>query len=60
MGPVILIDNVTADDAGDYTCEVMSEAGTTNSSIAIRGECVEPLGVGSGRCLGPVLDSRIW
>ena len=38
VGPVIIIDNVMADDAGDYTCEVTSEAGETNSSIAISGE----------------------
>ena len=38
VGRVISIDNVTADDAGEYTCEVMSEAGTTNESITIRGE----------------------
>ena len=38
VGPVILIDNVTAEDAGDYICEVMSEAGTTNRSITINGK----------------------
>ena len=41
VGRVIFVDNVTADDAGEYTCEVMSEAGTTNESITVRGEsCV--------------------
>ena len=38
MGSVITVDNVTADDAGEYRCEVTSEAGTTNDSITIRGE----------------------
>ena len=38
MGRVISIDSVTADDAGEYTCEVTSEAGTINDSITIRGE----------------------
>ncbi len=38
VGSVISIDNVTAGDAGEYRCEVMSEAGTTNDSITIRGE----------------------
>ena len=38
MGPVITVDNVTANDAGEYRCEVTSEAGTTNDSIPIRGE----------------------
>ena len=40
VGRVISIDSVTADDAGEYRCEVMSEAGTTNDSITIRGESV--------------------
>ena len=40
VGSVISVDNVTADDAGEYICEVMSEAGTTNDSITIRGESV--------------------
>ena len=40
VGCVISIDSVTADDAGEYRCEVMSEAGTTNDSITIRGESV--------------------
>ena len=41
VGSVISVDNVTADDAGEYGCEVTSEAGTTNDSITIRGEsCV--------------------
>ena len=38
MGSVISVDNVTANDAGEYRCEVMSEAGTINDSITIRGE----------------------
>ena len=38
VGPVISVDNVTANDAGEYRCEVTSEAGTTNDSITIRGE----------------------
>ena len=38
MGRVISIDSVTADDVGEYRCEVTSEAGTTNDSITIRGE----------------------
>ena len=38
VGSVISVDNVTADDAGDYRCEVTSEAGTANDSTAIRGE----------------------
>ena len=38
VGPVITVDNVTANDAGEYRCEVTSEAGTTNDSITIRGE----------------------
>ena len=38
VGSVISVDNVTADNAGEYTCEVTSEAGTTNDSITIRGE----------------------
>ena len=37
MGPVIRFDNVADDDAGDYICEVTSEAGTTNRSITING-----------------------
>ena len=46
VGPVILIDNVTAEDTGDYVCEVTSEAGTTNRSITINGEGrVEVFGV---------------
>ena len=40
VGRVISIDSVTADDAGEYRCEVMSEAGTTNDSNTIRGESV--------------------
>ena len=40
VGSVISIDNVTADVAGEYRCEVMSEAGTTNDSISIRGKSV--------------------
>ena len=38
VGRVISIDSVTADEAGEYTCEVTTEAGTTNDSITIRGE----------------------
>ena len=38
VGSVISVDNVTADDAGEYTCKVTTEAGTTNDSITIRGE----------------------
>ena len=38
VGSVIFVDIVTADDAGDYRCEVMSEAGTANDSITVRGE----------------------
>ena len=39
MGSVIYVDSVTADDAGEYRCEVtQTEAGTTNESITIRGE----------------------
>ena len=37
VGSVISVDSVTADDAGDYRCEVTSEAGTANDSITIRG-----------------------
>ena len=40
VGSVVSVNNVTADDAGNYGCEVMSEAGTTNHSIPIRGESV--------------------
>ena len=40
VGSVISVDNVTADDAGEYRCEVTTEAGTTNDSITIRGESV--------------------
>ena len=38
VGSVISVDNATADDAGDYRCEVTSEAGTANDSITIKGE----------------------
>ena len=38
VGSVISVDNVTADDAGEYTCEVTTEAGTTNDFVSIRGE----------------------
>ena len=38
VGSVISVDNVTANDAGEYRCEVMSVAGATNDSITIRGE----------------------
>ena len=37
VGSVMSVDSVTADDAGDYRCEVTSEAGTANNSISIRG-----------------------
>ena len=40
VGSVISVDDVTANDAGEYGCEVTSEAGTTNDSITIRGENV--------------------
>ena len=40
VGRVISIDSVTANDAGEYRCEVTSEAGATNDSITIRGESV--------------------
>ena len=49
VGCVISIDSVTADDAGEYRCEVTSEAGTTNDSITIRGEEVL---MGKGRVFG--------
>ncbi len=38
VGSVISVDSVTTDDAGEYTCEVTSEAGTINDSITITGE----------------------
>ena len=38
VGSVISVDSVTADDAGDYRCEVKSAGGTANDSIAIRGK----------------------
>ena len=38
VGSVISVDNVTAVDAGDYRCEVTSEAGTAKDSITITGE----------------------
>ena len=37
VGSVISVDSVTADDAGDYRCEVKSEAEAANDSITIRG-----------------------
>ena len=40
VGSVISVDNVTADDAGEYRCEVTTEAGTTNHSITVRGKSV--------------------
>ena len=49
VGSVISVDNVTADDAGDYRCEVTSEAGTANDSITIRGEGVQ---IGRGKAIG--------
>ena len=40
-GSVISVDNVTADNAGEYRCEVtQAEAGTTSDSITIRGESI--------------------
>ena len=45
-GPVISVDSVTADDAGDYRCEVTSEAGTATDSIPIRGEGMQ---IGRGK-----------
>ena len=38
VGSVISVDSVTVGDAGDYTCEVTSEAGTDSDVITIRGE----------------------
>ena len=38
VGSVISIDSVTADDAGEYRCEVTTETETTNESITIRGK----------------------
>ena len=49
VGSVISVDSVTADDVGEYRCEVTSEAGTTNVSITIRGEEVL---MGKGRVFG--------
>ena len=40
VGSVISVDNVTADDAGEYTCEVATDAGTINDSITVRGKSV--------------------
>ena len=40
MGPVISVDSVTADDAGEYRCEVIPESSAANSSITISGERV--------------------
>ena len=37
-GPVISVPKVTTVDAGDYRCEVLSEAGTANDIITIGGE----------------------
>ena len=38
LGSVISVDSVTADDAGEYRCDVTSEAGTATDSITTRGE----------------------
>ena len=38
VGSVISVDSVTVDDAGEYRCDVTSEAGTANDSITTRGE----------------------
>ncbi len=38
VGSVISVDSVITDYAGEYRCEVTSEAGTTNDSITITGE----------------------
>lgn len=40
-GSVISVNSVTADDAGIYRCEVVSEAGTTSGSIFIIGEGIK-------------------
>ena len=40
VGSVISVNNVTADDEGEYRCEVTTEAGTTNDSITVRGKSV--------------------
>ena len=40
-GSVISVNSVTADDAGIYRCEVVSEAGTTSGFISIIGEGIE-------------------
>ena len=49
VGSFISVNNVTADNAGEYRCEVTSEAGTTNDSITIIGEEVL---MGKGRVFG--------
>ena len=46
VGSAISVDSVTANDAGDYRCEVTSEAGTANDSIPIRGEGMQ---IGRGK-----------
>ena len=38
VGSAVSVDSVTGDDAGDYRCEVMSEAGTATDSITVGGE----------------------
>ena len=38
VGSAVSVDSVTADDAGDYRCEVTTEAGTTSDFITVRGE----------------------
>ena len=41
VGSTISVDSVTAVTAGDYTCEVTTEAGTTSDSITISGKATE-------------------
>ena len=38
VGSVIIVNSVTANNAGDYTCEVTSDGRTVNISITITGE----------------------
>ena len=38
VGSVIFVDSVTANNAGDYTCEVTSDGRTANISVTITGE----------------------
>lgn len=35
---VIIVNNVTANNTGDYTCEVTSDGRTANISVTITGE----------------------